>query len=196
MALRLSLAAASSTRNASLSLLLSRPLNLPHRLNFESSLWLIDGMLLPIILLLQRKGGPGIYSRRGFISAALQRENYNKPAWEDAAMQEGIHHVSKRKRAHERLEPYPHTDKWKSRVDRMVYVIALFGLAMTIPQVGSIWLEKNAAGVSAASWSAYSITAFFWLIYGILHKEKPLILINAAWLSFDIAMVAGVLIYG
>jgi uncharacterized protein with PQ loop repeat len=111
-------------------------------------------------------------------------------------MNEGTHHVSKRRRVHEKLEPYPHPDKWKNRIDRMVYAIALFGLLMTLPQMNSIWIEKNAAGVSAASWSAYGITAFFWLIYGTLHKEKPLILINAAWLFFDMLIVAGILLYG
>lgn len=81
-------------------------------------------------------------------------------------------------------------------MDKAIYVVGSFGLIMTIPQVTKIWIEKNASGVSAISWSAYLITAIFWLIYGIMHKEKPIIFTYSAWIVLEVAIVIGIILYG
>lgn len=67
---------------------------------------------------------------------------------------------------------------------------------MTIPQLTKIWVEKNASGVSAVSWGAYLVTAIFWLLYGILHKEKPIIFTYSAWIVLEILIVIGTITYG
>lgn len=78
----------------------------------------------------------------------------------------------------------------------MIYVIGVFGPIMTIPQLITIWVEKNASGVSVISWSAYMVVAIFWLIYGIMHKEKPIIVTYILWLVLEILIVIGILLYG
>ncbi|MBU0531973.1 hypothetical protein KKB44_00600 [Candidatus Micrarchaeota archaeon] len=103
-------------------------------------------------------------------------------------MHEVLHHIRKRKN-------YPHPEKWKNLIDRLIYVVAFFGILMTIPQLFNIWIDNNAAGVSAVSWAAYGITASFWLTYGIAHGEKPLIVINSVWVVLDILIVIGTLFY-
>ncbi len=108
----------------------------------------------------------------------------------------GIHHFHRRKRIHEKHEPYPHPDKWKRFLDKAIYFVAVFGVLLTIPQVWKIWVDKNAAGVSAISWSAYLVTACFWLAYGISHKEKPIIFTNILWIIFEIMIITGTVIYG
>jgi len=81
-------------------------------------------------------------------------------------------------------------------MDRAIYVIAILGPVMTIPQIIKIWLHKNAAGVSAISWSSYLVIAVFWLIYGFMHKEKPIILANILLIIINIIIVIGTLLYG
>ena len=108
----------------------------------------------------------------------------------------GLHHAHKRKRIEQKHENYPHPDKLKRFMDRAIYVVGIFGPIMTIPQLANIWIYKNAAGVSLISWTAYLITALFWLIYGIIHKEKPIILTYSIWILLDILIVAGILMYG
>lgn len=81
-------------------------------------------------------------------------------------------------------------------MDRAIYGVGIFGPIMTIPQLTKIWVEKNAAGVSAISWSAYLLTAIFWLIYGIMHEEKPIIFTYSIWILMEAAIVLGTLIYG
>ncbi len=107
----------------------------------------------------------------------------------------GIHHYHRRKRCYEKHEPFPHPNKWKRIVDTLIYPIAMFGPIMTIPQVWIIWVDKNAGGVSAVSWGAYMITAVFWLNYGIIHKEKPIIFSSCLWLVLEALIVTGTLMY-
>lgn len=111
-------------------------------------------------------------------------------------MTSGIHHFHRRKRIHVKHEPYPHPNKWKRFLDKAIYFIAVFGPVMTIPQVLRIWRGKNATGVSVVSWSAYLFVAAFWLLYGIVHKEKPIIFTNILWIIFEIMIISGTLVYG
>ena len=108
----------------------------------------------------------------------------------------GFHHAHIRKRIYQKHEPYPHPDAWKRFMDRAIYAVGIFGPLMTIPQIYKIWVHKTATGVSLISWSAYVVVALFWLIYGIMHKERPIIMTYICWLIFDLMIVAGVLLYG
>jgi uncharacterized protein with PQ loop repeat len=108
----------------------------------------------------------------------------------------GLHHFHKRKRASQKLEPYPSKDKWKRLMDRIIYIIVFVGPLMTIPQVTTIWFERNASGVSVISWGSYIIIAGFWLIYAGLHREKPLILSYCIWIIIEVLIVIGALVYG
>lgn len=108
----------------------------------------------------------------------------------------GLHHFHGRKRAYVKGEPYPHPNKWKRFMDHAVYVVGVLGPIMTIPQLTRIWVEKNAAGVSITTWGAYLIGANFWLAYGVMHKEKPIIFTYVLWIFMYIAIVTGIVLYG
>ncbi|MFA5259362.1 MAG: SemiSWEET family transporter [Candidatus Pacearchaeota archaeon] len=103
----------------------------------------------------------------------------------------GFLHFHIRKRVHQKKEKYPNPDKLKRSVDEIVYVIAFLGPIMTIPQVMKIWLGQNAEGISLISWISFTIFSFFWLFYGIIHKEKPIITANALTLMLNIIIVFG-----
>ena len=107
-------------------------------------------------------------------------------------MFKGLHHFHKRKRIHEKHEPYPHPDKWKRLMDRLIYAVGIIGPLMTLPQLINIWVYRNSAGVSVLSWGAFGIIAFFWVLYGIMHKEKPIILAHSLWVLFDVLIVVGI----
>jgi uncharacterized protein with PQ loop repeat len=103
-------------------------------------------------------------------------------------------HKHKRKRVHQDFEPYPHPDKLKNFVDRAIYFVAIFGLIFTIPQITSIWIDNNYEGVSILSWSAYTVMGIFWLLYGYLHKEKPLMVIYSSFIVLYLLIIFGVLV--
>jgi len=107
-----------------------------------------------------------------------------------------LHHLHKRKRIYKKFEIYPHPKKLKRIMDKLIYLIAILTPLMTLPQVYKIWIERNPVGVSALTWSSYLLAACFWLSYGILHKEKPIILVNVLMIILEIIIIIGVLTYG
>ena len=107
----------------------------------------------------------------------------------------GLHHVHKRKRIHLYHEKYPPPQPLKRFMDKAVYGVGILGPLLTIPQITKIWIEQNASGVSLIAWSAYLVGALFWVAYGVLHKEKPIIINSALWMIMQILIVVGVVIY-
>ena len=106
------------------------------------------------------------------------------------------HHIHKRKRIYEKKEPYPHPKPWKRILDKLIYVVGILGPLFTIPQILKIWVEKNATGISLITWIAYLIGAICFMLYGISHKEKPLIVIYSSLIVVDILVIIGILLYG
>ena len=108
----------------------------------------------------------------------------------------GLHHFHRRKRIYLNHEPYPHPDKWKRLMDKLIYVVGIVGPLMTIPQVLKIWVDKNAGGISIISWLTYAVTSIFWIIYGIMHKERPIIFSSILLVIFNTLVVVGAMTYG
>ena len=78
---------------------------------------------------------------------------------------------------------------------------AVYGVSILAPIAGStqaikIWAEQTAAGVSLTMFGFSIIANIFLLTYGILHKALPIIIMYSLWLVVNIAIVAGIIIYG
>jgi uncharacterized protein with PQ loop repeat len=86
--------------------------------------------------------------------------------------------------------------KLESVIDKLIYFVAIVGPLSTVPQVLKIWNLKNAAGISALTWFFYIFINFFWLTYGIIHKEKPIIITALLCIILDFFVFLGALIYG
>lgn len=110
-------------------------------------------------------------------------------------MLDGLHHQSIRERIYKKLEPFPHPDTLKRVLDRLIFVIGFLSPLFTLPQVWEIWVYKNADGVSPVTWGALFIFAFFWLFYGIIHKEKPIIFMYTLWIIFNGLVALGAILY-
>lgn len=61
-----------------------------------------------------------------------------------------------------------------------------------IPQLISVY-HGEVEGVSILSWLAFSFFSFLFLLYGIYHKIKPMIIVNLLWFVIDVAIVIGIL---
>ena len=108
----------------------------------------------------------------------------------------GLHHFHRRKRIYLKHEPYPHPDKWKRLIDKLVYVVGIAGPVMTLPQVTKIWLNKNAAGISLPTWITYAAASLIWTVYGVIHKDKPITISSLMFVVVNLLVVVGALIYG
>src|SRR5688572_8735760 len=90
----------------------------------------------------------------------------------------------------ERLFPSETTMK------RVLGALSIFTLVMTIPQILTIWLSRQAAGVSLLSWSAYWLSALVWFWYGVQKRDRNIYLPCVGWLLLDSAVIVGAAIYG
>jgi uncharacterized protein with PQ loop repeat len=79
---------------------------------------------------------------------------------------------------------------------QLLGAMSVFTLAMTVPQVLTIWLSRQAAGVSLLSWGAYFISALAWLWYGLQKRDRNIYLPCLGWLLLDGLVIAGVVVYG
>jgi len=113
-----------------------------------------------------------------------------------ATQTKGLEHYHLRKRIHQKHEPYPHPDKVKRIFDKIIYVAVIVGPIMNLPQLFKIWMYQNASGVSFVSWISFSIISVLWLIYGVLHKNKPIIFMNFALMIIQALIALGTLLYG
>jgi uncharacterized protein with PQ loop repeat len=79
---------------------------------------------------------------------------------------------------------------------RLLGAMSVFTMLMTIPQVLSIWIGQQAAGVSIFTWSAYLVSAILWLWFGLQKSDKNIYLPCLGWIVLDLAVIIGVIIYG
>lgn len=70
----------------------------------------------------------------------------------------------------------------------------MFTMLMTVPQVLTIWVDRDAGGVSLVSWISYLISACLWLVYGLQKYDRTIYLACIGWILLDVAVVAGVII--
>ena len=83
----------------------------------------------------------------------------------------------------------------ETTLKRVLGGMSVFTMLMTVPQVLTIWVGHQAAGVSLVSWSAYLLSAALWFWYGLMKRDKNIYLPCIGWLGLDVAVIAGVLVY-
>ncbi len=98
------------------------------------------------------------------------------------------------KKRHE--EVCKHKETMFSRtIDKIVLIAAFLMPLIELPQLLEIYLNKSAENVSLFTWTFFVIFGIPWLIYGIIHKEKPIILLYAMWVAVDFTIALGIVLY-
>ncbi len=105
-----------------------------------------------------------------------------------------LFHIHKRKIIHQKHEPYPHPDKLKRTMDKLIYVAGITGPFLTIPQLYDIWALGRTSGVSLTTWGLFNVVSAVWLAYGVLHREKPIIIAYSLWIFFQTLIVIGLMV--
>ena len=78
---------------------------------------------------------------------------------------------------------------------RLLGGMSVFTMLMTVPQVWTIWIGHQAAGVSVVSWSAYLLSAILWFWYGLQKRDWNIYLPCVGWVGLDAAVIVGAIIY-
>ena len=102
--------------------------------------------------------------------------------------------IHKRKRkTHKNLEPYPSNNPRIRFLDGVVSFVSLAAPLTVFPQIYSIWIEKNAEGVSLLTWTLFLLFAIPLFTYSLVHKDKKLMLMYFLFMIADALVVAGIL---
>ena len=80
-------------------------------------------------------------------------------------------------------------------LSRVLGGMSVFTMLMTIPQVLTIWVGHQAAGVSVVSWSAYLLSAILWFWYGFQKRDKNIYLPCVGWIGLEAAVIVGAVVY-
>lgn len=67
---------------------------------------------------------------------------------------------------------------------------------MTIPQIVKIFAYQDAAGVSVISWATFAVFDIPWILYGLSHNDRPILITYTLWLIMNSIVVVGALMYG
>jgi len=78
---------------------------------------------------------------------------------------------------------------------RLLGAMSVFTMLMTVPQILTIWVGHQAAGVSVLSWSAYLLSAVLWLVHGLRKGDANIYLPCVGWILLNGAVVAGAIVY-
>lgn len=99
------------------------------------------------------------------------------------------------------MAPYPvtpaaHISISENLLRRALGSMSVFTILMTIPQIWTIWIGHQAAGVSIVTWSAYLVSALLWFWYGVRRRDKNIYLACIGWIAADAAVIVGAVLYG
>lgn len=83
----------------------------------------------------------------------------------------------------------------KIRVGQFALVAGIIQPLITLPQIIAIYSNQNAENVSLLTWVGYLIFGVIFLVYGIVYKLKPIYIGQSFWVTMEIIMVVGILIY-
>ena len=78
--------------------------------------------------------------------------------------------------------------------DKVIIAAAFVYPLSGLPQLYEV-LHGNVVGVSLMTWLGFIVFSVLFLIYGIIHNIRPMVITNALWLVMDGLVVIGVLVH-
>lgn len=107
-----------------------------------------------------------------------------------------MHHPHHRllKRARAKQKP-KNQDSFKRALDIVVTILGMASVLAIVPQALEIWVEKDAAQVSLITWAYFTMYVIVMLMYGLVHKEKPIIMTYSTNVIIYVIVVTGIVLY-
>ena len=78
-------------------------------------------------------------------------------------------------------------------LDKFMYVVGFCAFLVYIPQVWKVWGERSVVGLSLTTWVGFTVGSSIWLVYGIYHKDKPIIFSNVLFFLVNLSIVMGII---
>ena len=80
--------------------------------------------------------------------------------------------------------------------DLIGYLAAALTTCSFVPQALHTFRTRDVSGISLAMYAAFTVGVFFWLIYGLLRGDWPIIIGNAITLALALLILVLKLRYG
>jgi MtN3 and saliva related transmembrane protein len=90
---------------------------------------------------------------------------------------------------------HPINKKVSSNFERFVLLIAIIEPLSTIPQIYDVFTSKNAQSLSLLSWLLFAGASMVWLVYGVKIKSMPLIASSILWITTEVLLMVGIVLY-
>jgi uncharacterized protein with PQ loop repeat len=103
----------------------------------------------------------------------------------------GLRHKHERKSHNKKALKSPYI----ALLDKVTFVVGVIGPFTVLPQIYSIFTTHTATGVSLTTWLLMFIVTFPWILYGMAHKERSIIVSFILWEIVNLTVVVGVLLY-
>ncbi|MBC7459511.1 hypothetical protein H7200_02230 [Candidatus Saccharibacteria bacterium] len=80
-------------------------------------------------------------------------------------------------------------------IDNLALLVGTLQPLMTLPQIFLILQSGDASGQSIVTWIAYDIASVVLLIYGVVHKLKPIVVTQILWLIVQSVVVISIIAF-
>lgn len=80
-------------------------------------------------------------------------------------------------------------------LNKLTLVAGLVGPFTVLPQIYQIFSTKSAAGVSPLTWALIFVVTFPWILYGMAHKDKTIMISFCLWEIVNATVFIGALMY-
>jgi len=77
-------------------------------------------------------------------------------------------------------------------IDSLTLLVGILQPLMTLPQIILIFESGDASQQSILTWVAYDIASVVVLIYGIMHKLKPIVVTQILWLIVQSVIIVAI----
>ena len=81
-------------------------------------------------------------------------------------------------------------------VDRLTYLAAIVEPLFSLPQAIELYRNKSAGSVSILAWLGFECMTLIWIWYGIVHKDKMILIYQTLFFVIDGSVLAGAIYYG
>lgn len=83
----------------------------------------------------------------------------------------------------------------KNAFDVLIYPVAIGAPLALLPQVVQVYKTQDTGGLALSTWLILGILNLVWLMYGIVHRDKPIMLTNVMLACMNFAVVVAIVLY-
>lgn len=97
------------------------------------------------------------------------------------------------KEVYQHFGPESESKRIRQILDFMIYSVGLLGTVLALPQAYIVWISGGQSTLSLYSWIALAAFTPFWIVYGLLNRQRTLSLTYLVWLVGDLLVIGGIL---